>query len=79
MLFTRLRAKVRLGIFAVAGLGYSAVPDGLMSDAAIADAVEAHVGQAQAGWRRRGQLRVVAGWRRSRPGWTDAEAAASGH
>ena len=54
MLLSRLGAMVRLGIFAVAGLGYSAVLDGLMLDAAIADAAEAHDGQAQASWRRRG-------------------------
>ena len=51
MLFTRLRAMVRLGIFAVAGLGYSAVPDGLKTNAAIADAAEARVGPIRAGWR----------------------------
>ena len=52
MLFTRLRAMVRLNIFAVVRLGYSAVLGGSMSDAAIADAAEARVGPYQAGWRR---------------------------
>lgn len=52
MLFTRLRAMVRLSIFAVAELGYSAVPGGLKPNATIADAAEACVDPVRAGWRR---------------------------